>query len=90
MVHGVAFFGTPFQGSRNADFVSPVAGIVAGISRMSTSFINDMKTSSKELPNLMMLFNNIKTEENIEVLLFTEKRADGPSKVVCVLPTSTQ
>ncbi|RDL35947.1 uncharacterized protein BP5553_06559 [Venustampulla echinocandica] len=81
MVKGVAFFGTPFQGSRNADFISPVASIISGITRMNTNFITDLKTSSRELPELNMLFNHIKTEENFEVLLFVEKKADGPSKV---------
>ncbi|KAH8665220.1 hypothetical protein BGZ60DRAFT_516466 [Tricladium varicosporioides] len=81
MVKGVAFFGVPFQGSSNADFISPVASIISGLTRMNTNFVKDLKTSSQELPALNMMFNRIKTEENIGVLLFTEKKADGPSKI---------
>lgn len=53
---------------------------------MNTNFVNDMKTTSRDLPNLHMVFNNIKTEESIEVMLFVEKKNDGPSKVVRELP----
>ena len=81
-VYGVAFFGTPFQGSRNADFMAPVTGLVGTFARLNTNFLDDMRTSSKELPRLTMLFNNIKTEEGIEALVFVEKKTDGPSKVV--------
>jgi hypothetical protein len=84
MVYGVAFFGTPFQGSRNADFMSPVMSLIGTFSRTHTNFIDDMRTSSRDLPKLTMLFNNIKTEEEIETLVFVEKRTDGPSKVVRV------
>lgn len=84
MVYGVAFFGTPFQGSRNADFMSPVMSLIGTFSKMNTNFLDDLKTSSRDLPKLTMLFNNIKTEEGIEALVFVEKKADGPSKVVCV------
>ena len=83
MVRGVAFFGTPFQGSRNADFLSPFATFVAGITRANTNFLEDMRTYSSDLPELMMIFNNVKTEEDIEVLLFIEKKNDGPTRVVC-------
>jgi hypothetical protein len=87
MIKGVAFFGTPFQGSRNGDLLAPLAGLVAGITRMSTSFVDDMKTYSKDIPSLMMMFNRIRTEEEIEVLLFVEGKQDGPSKVVHELST---
>ena len=83
MVRGVAYFGTPFQGSRNADFMAPIASIVGSVTRVNTSFIGDLKTfSSDKLPRLMMLFNNIRNEEKIEVLVFIEKLPDGPAKVV--------
>jgi predicted HTH transcriptional regulator len=82
MVGGVAFFGTPFQGTRNADLTSAVGSLIGTLSGMNTNFLHNLKTSSRELPKLTMLFNNIKTEEGIEVLVFVEKRRDGPSKVV--------
>jgi hypothetical protein len=95
MVQGVAFFGTPFQGSRNADLMSPVASVLSRATTVATfhkrhsNFLDEMKTNSKDLPKLTMLFNNIKNEEGIETLIFVEKRADGPAKVVSILYVST-
>jgi hypothetical protein len=83
MVGGVVYFGTPFLGSRNADFLSPFVAILAGITSLQGNFVGDLKTfSSNKLPKLMMVFNNIRKEEGIEVLVFVEKQAEGPSKVV--------
>src|SRR4051812_23739787 len=83
MVKGIAYFGAPFQGSRSADFMAPLASLYGSITRASTSFVGDLKTfSSDKLPSLMMLFNSIRNEEGIEVLVFIENLPDGPSKVV--------
>ena len=83
MVGGVAYFGTPFQGSRNADFLTPFVTVLGGITRMNTNFVGELKTfSSNKLPSLMMVFNNIRLEEGIEVLVFVEKQPEGPAKVV--------
>ncbi len=83
MVRGVAYFGTPFQGSRNADFLTPFVSVLGGFTRMNTNFVGELKTfSSNKLPNLMMIFNNLRVEEGIEILVFTEKQPEGPAKVV--------
>lgn len=83
MVQGVVYFGTPFQGSRNADIMAPIASLYGSLTRVNTSFIGEMRTfSADKLPSLMMAFNNIRNEEKIEVLVFVEKLADGPAKVV--------
>jgi hypothetical protein len=82
MVQGVAFFGPPFQGSRNADLMAPIASLLGTITSVRSSFVNDMRTSSRELPVLTMTFNNIITEEHIDIVLFVEKNPDGLSKVV--------
>ena len=83
MVRGVAYFGAPFQGSRNADFMSPITSIVGTLTRENTNFVRDLKTySSDKLPRLMMIFNNIRNEDKIEVLVFIEKQSDGPVRVV--------
>ena len=84
MVRGVVYFGTPFQGSRNADFLAPVASFVGSLTKVNTNFVADLKTfSSDKLPRLMMVFNNIRNEEKIDVLVFIEKLSDGPTRVVC-------
>jgi predicted HTH transcriptional regulator len=63
--------------------MAPIASIVGGLTRANTNFINDLKTfSSDKLPRLMMLFNSIRNEEKIEVLVFIEKLSDGPARVV--------
>lgn len=82
MVYGVAFFGVPFQGSGNADWMSPVATLLGSFTNKTSSYLPDLKTNSKSLPNLSMAYNRIKTEENIETLVFIEKKNDGPSRVV--------
>jgi hypothetical protein len=83
MVRGVVYFGTPFQGSRNADFMAPIASVVGSLTRVNTNFVGDLKTfSSDKLPQLMMVFNNIRNEEKIDVLVYIEKLSDGPAKVV--------
>jgi hypothetical protein len=97
MVGGVAYFGTPFQGSRNADFLTPFVSILGGLTRVNTNFVGELKTfSSNKLPTLMMAFNRIRVEEKIEVLVFVEKQPEGPAKVVrpnshvqVVVPTDT-
>jgi hypothetical protein len=83
MVRGVVYFGTPFQGSRNADLIAPIASMVGSLTRVNTNFVGDLKTfSSDKLPGLMMAFNNIRNEEKMEVLVFIEKLSDGPARVV--------
>ena len=83
MVRGVVYFGTPFQGSRNADFMAPLISLVGSLTKANTNFISDLKTfPSNRLPQLMMVFNSIRKEEDIEVLVFIEKLPDGPVKVV--------
>jgi hypothetical protein len=57
--------------------------VLVGITRVNTNFIGELKTfSSNKLPNLMMVFNNIKAEEAIEVLVFVGKLPEGPSRVI--------
>jgi hypothetical protein len=64
--------------------LTPFVTLLAGITSVNTNFVGDLRTfSSNKLPNLMMVFNNIRKEEDIEVLVFVEKQAEGPSKVVC-------
>ena len=83
MVRGIAYFGTPFQGSLNADFMAPIATFYGTLTRATTSFFGDLKTFSRDkLPQLMMDFNNIRNEEQIEVLVFIENLLDGPTRVV--------
>ncbi|KAI9764705.1 MAG: hypothetical protein M1840_008097 [Geoglossum simile] len=82
MVRGVVYFGTPFQGTLNADFTTPIVSIVGSLTGVNTSFVGDLRSfSSDKLPRLMMNFNNIRNEENIEVLVFIEKLSDGPTRV---------
>jgi hypothetical protein len=82
MVRGVVYFGTPFQGSRNADIMTPIASIYGGLTGVSANFIGEMKTfSADRLAPLMMVFNNIRNEEKIDVLVFIEKLSDGPARV---------
>lgn len=83
MVRGVVYFGTPFQGSLNADFTAPFANLVGTFTRSSTNYLGEMRTShANKLAPLMMGFNNIRNEEEIEVLVFVEKLSDGPTRVV--------
>ncbi len=83
MVRGVVYFGTPFQGSVNADILAPIASLYGSLTRANTNFIKEMKTfSADKLAPLMMAFNNIRNEEDIEVLVFIEKLSDGPTRVV--------
>ncbi|KAL5346054.1 hypothetical protein ACLOAV_009085 [Pseudogymnoascus australis] len=82
MVRGVVYFGTPFQGSINADFTAPLANLVGTFTRSSTNYLGEMRTShANKLAPLMMGFNNIRNEEEIEVLVFVEKLSDGPTRV---------
>jgi hypothetical protein len=77
------YFGTPFQGTLNADFTTPIASLVGSLTRVHTNFVSDLRSySSDKLPRLMMHFNKIRNEENIEVLVFIEKLSDGPARVV--------
>jgi hypothetical protein len=63
--------------------MAPIASMVGGLTRATTSFVGDLKTfSSDKLPRLMMVFNNIRNEEKIEVLVFIENLSDGPARVV--------
>jgi hypothetical protein len=83
MVRGVVYFGTPFQGSRNADTMAPLIHAYGTLTRTGSSFVNEMRTSTAHgNAPLMMRFNNIRNEESIDVLVFIEKLPDGPSKVV--------
>ncbi|KAH0559489.1 hypothetical protein GP486_003997 [Trichoglossum hirsutum] len=80
MVRGVVYFGTPLQGTLNAGLTTPVVSLVGGLTRVQTNFLSDSKLFSKKLPQLMMNFNSIRNEEDIEVLVFIEHLLDGPTR----------
>ncbi len=63
--------------------MTPIVSLYGSLTRVNTNFIGEMKTfSADKLAPLMMRFNNIRNEENIDVLVFIETRSDGPSRVV--------
>ncbi|KAI9772210.1 MAG: hypothetical protein M1840_000959 [Geoglossum simile] len=71
-VRGIAYFGTPFQGTCSASSGHRIMGMVKRLARPALS--------SGELSRLMTAFNDIRNGEEIEVLVFTGESPDGPKR----------
>jgi hypothetical protein len=75
-VKGIVFFGTPFQGSGQADDGS-YAGLVE-ILGGNASLVKSLKSKTKALATITQKFKQVRTKHNIDVLIYESQLHPPP------------
>lgn len=93
LVRGIAFFGTPFEGSKLAD-MAPFIGPAIGLRTGPGSFISALKVKDPQVQAIIHSFDIVRREPSnrIRLVIFFEKKAMGKyflktmvSTLVCAL-----
>jgi hypothetical protein len=81
LVKAVFFFGTPFEGSKLANFASKIVKFLGG----NGALIDSMKDHAKDLATIVGQFNQIRNDEETKIPIFIayEKQPLYGVKFVC-------